>query len=136
MLHILLVEDNIGDIMLVRYALEEHFIPHELHIIKDGAEAVAFLTRMGQPGQPPCPELILLDLNLPKITGHDILRELRKHPECAATPIIVVTSSDAPKDRARIAEFGIARYFRKPSSFDAFLQLGAVVREVVGGKAA
>ena len=136
MLRILLVEDNIGDIMLVQQALEEHRIPHELRIFADGAQALDYVVRMGQPDQPPCPDLILLDLNLPKVTGPEILKAFRQHPECATVPIIVVTSSDAPKDRLRIAEFGIARYFKKPFEFDAFLQLGAVVREVVGEAAA
>ncbi|MGI8746636.1 MAG: response regulator [Bryobacteraceae bacterium] len=136
MLHILLAEDNRGDILLVQQALEEHHIPHELHVVTDGEEALHFVTRMGKPGEAPCPDVLLLDLNLPKADGYQVLSEFRQHPECAHTPVIVVTSSDAPKDRAGMAALGIARYFRKPSELDAFMQLGAVVREVVEGQVA
>ncbi len=136
MLHILLAEDNVGDILLVQEALQEHRILHKLHVVQDGAKALNFITRMGQPGELPCPDLVLLDLNLPKVDGPQVLSAFRKHPECGLTPVIVVTSSDAQKDRARVAELGISRYFKKPSDFDAFLQLGAVVREVVGERSA
>lgn len=134
MLRILLAEDNPGDVLLVRQALEEHRIPHELFVVEDGAKALAFVARMGQPGEAPCPDVILLDVNLPKVDGPQVLRAFRKHPECGQTPVIVVSSSDAPKDRERMAQLGIARYFRKPLDFDAFLKLGALVREVVEEK--
>jgi|HubBroStandDraft_5_1064220.scaffolds.fasta_scaffold726783_2 chemotaxis family two-component system response regulator Rcp1 len=128
---ILLAEDNLGDVVLVEKALQKHHILHHLHVVRDGAEALDFVARIGQPGEP-CPDVLLLDLNLPKGDGAKILGEFRKHPECSQAPVIVVTSSDAPRDRARMAALGIARYFRKPIDYDAFLQLGAVVREVVG----
>jgi CheY-like chemotaxis protein len=130
MVQILLVEDNLGDILLVQRALEEHGIAHEMHVVRDGAEALAFLSRIGQPGGTPCPDLLLLDLNLPKVEGPAVLRQFRAHAQCATTPVIVVTSADTAKDRARVAELGVDRYFKKPSDLDAFLQLGAVVREV------
>jgi CheY-like chemotaxis protein len=130
-LHILLAEDNPGDVLLVRQALEEHRIQHELHVVKDGGEALDYLKRMGKSDEPPCPDLILLDVNLPKADGTEILTEFRKHPECRHTPVIVVTSSDTQKDRAQMTELGVQRYFKKPSDLNSFLQLGAVVREVV-----
>lgn len=132
MIRILLAEDNVADVILVQHALAEYRIAHELHLAKDGAEALAFLARLGRPGQPPCPDLLLLDLNLPKVDGAQVLTKFRQHPECARTPVIIVTSSDAERDRARLAALGIARYFRKPTDLAAFLPLGAVVREVVG----
>jgi CheY-like chemotaxis protein len=131
MLHIFLAEDSQGDVFLVQQALRKHNISHELYVARDGEQALDFVARMGKPGGAPCPDLILLDLNLPKVDGPQILSEFRQHPECASTPVIVVTSSDAPKDRARMDELGINRYFLKPLDLDAFLQLGAVVREVV-----
>jgi len=131
MLHILLAEDNLGDVFLVRRALKEHRVAHELHLVRDGAEALEFVNSMGQSRQSPCPDLILLDLNLPKVDGHNVLTAFRKHPDCAHTPVIVVTSSDAPGDRARLANLGISHYFRKPSDYNAFLGLGAIVRKVV-----
>jgi CheY-like chemotaxis protein len=133
-LRILLAEDNLGDVLLVQDALQSHKIPNELHVVRDGEEALAFIEKMGEPDGIPCPDLMLLDLNLPKVDGSEVLSRFRKHPECAQTPVIVITSSDAHRDRERMAQFGIARYFRKPSDLNAFLKLGAVVLEVVEGK--
>jgi CheY-like chemotaxis protein len=130
-LQILLAEDNPGDILLIQQALEEHQVPHELHVVCDGDEALSFIANIDKPDGAPCPDVLLLDVNLPKVDGPDILSEFRKYPACSLTPVIVITSSDAHKDRARMTELGIARYFRKPSDLDAFMQLGAVVREVV-----
>ena len=132
MLHILLAEDNLGDVLLVQRALEVHHVVHKLHVVRDGAEALSFVAQMGQSAETPVPDVVLMDLNLPKMDGPEILAELRKHPECAHTPIVVITSSDAQKDRARSAELGVSRYFKKPSDLDAFMQLGALVREVAG----
>ncbi len=131
MLNILLAEDNRGDVLLVQEALKAHRVQHTLHIVRDGAEALAFVERIGQPGGPPCPDLVLLDVNLPKVDGPDVLKALRSHQSCTRTPVIVVSSSDSPKDRSRMAELGIARYFKKPSDFEAFLKLGALVGEVM-----
>jgi CheY-like chemotaxis protein len=133
-LKILLAEDNLADILLVRKALEEHKIPHDLQIVRDGEEALALFERMDDADGIPCPDLVLLDLNLPKVDGPEILSAFRKHPRCAQTPVIVITSSDAGRDRERMAQFGIAHYFKKPSSLDAFLKLGAIVREVAGAE--
>jgi chemotaxis family two-component system response regulator Rcp1 len=126
MLQILLAEDNPGDVWLVEQALETHKVVHQLHVVQDGDEALAFID-----AQSPCPDLLLLDLNLPKIDGSEILNVFRQHPKCAHTPVIVISSSDTHRDRARTAELGIACYFRKPLEFAAFMRLGQIVREVV-----
>jgi CheY-like chemotaxis protein len=136
MLHILLAEDNRGDVLLVRRALQEHGIPHQLHVAQDGAEAMKFIAHMGKTGGLPCPDIVLLDLNLPVFDGPQVLTELRKDPECLHASVIVVTSSDAPNDRAHMAELGISYYFRKPSDLDAFMELGAVVKAVARGETA
>ena len=133
-LQILLAEDNRGDVLLVEQALDEHYIARELHVVADGALAIEFIRTMGKPEQAPCPDLMLLDLNLPKADGQQVLAAFRQHPQCARTPVIVVTSSDTRDDRHRLAEFGIAWYFRKPSDLEAFLKLGAVVRDVMEGR--
>jgi CheY-like chemotaxis protein len=134
-LQILLAEDNPGDVLLVQEALKSYKIPHDLHVVHDGDEALAFIEHMGEPDGMPCPDVMLLDLNLPKVDGSEVLGRFRQHPQCAETPVIVITSSDAHRDRKRMAQFGIARYFRKPSDLNAFLKLGAVVVEVIEGKA-
>lgn len=133
-LRILLAEDNFGDVLLVQDALTTYRVPNELHVVRDGDEALALIENMGKPDGIPCPDVMLLDLNLPKVDGPEILGRFRKHPECAQTPVIVITSSDANRDRERMAQFGIARYFRKPSDLNEFLKLGAIVLEVVEGK--
>jgi two-component system, chemotaxis family, response regulator Rcp1 len=136
MLQILLAEDNPGDVFLVQQALEKHSVQHELHLVEDGEKAISFVAHMGKPGQIPCPDVVLLDMNLPKADGVEVLSEFRKHPECAHVPVILITSSDARKDRLRVAALGIAHYFKKPADLDAFFELGAIVRQVVEGYSA
>lgn len=131
MIDILLAEDNLADILLVQRALSEHGIKHELHIVRDGGEALDFLARMGLPNGTRCPDVFLLDLNLPKAEGAEILREFRRHPECTHIPVIAVTSSGMPRDRAQMTELGVDRYFRKPSDLNAFMDLGRLIREVI-----
>jgi two-component system, chemotaxis family, response regulator Rcp1 len=130
--HVLIAEDNPADVLLVREALGAHNIPHELQIVTNGEEAMDFVTRMGKPGEAPCPDILLLDLNLPRIDGQEVLREFRLHPGCATTPVIVLSSSDRPADRETVSALGVARYFRKPTRFDAFMKLGAIVKEALG----
>jgi CheY-like chemotaxis protein len=129
---ILLLEDNPGDILLVQKALQKHHIRHRLHVIRDGEEALAYVARIGEPGGEPLPDLMLLDLNLPKADGGEILSAVRGHPGSAGVPVIVVSSSAALRDQTRMAKLGIVRYFRKPLDFDEFMQIGAIVGEVVG----
>ena len=102
--------------------------------MRDGDEALAFLAQMGESGGVPFPDVLLLDLNLPKIDGPEVLAEFRRHPQCSSTPVIAITSSDAQKDRVRMASLGISSYFRKPSDLEEFMKLGAVVLEVINGK--
>jgi CheY-like chemotaxis protein len=131
MIFVLLVEDNPGDIFLVERALNQHGIRHVLHVIKDGSEAVNFVARMGKEDEVPCPDVMLLDLNLPSVSGPQILAEVRQRPECVEMPVIAVTSSDAPQDRAQLAALGVAHYFRKPSNLEGYMQLGSIISEVI-----
>jgi CheY-like chemotaxis protein len=131
LLKILLAEDNRGDVLLVREALLAHRIEYELFLVSDGAHALDFIDQIGNNHTAPCPDVFLLDLNLPKADGHEVLERFRKHPLCRSTPVVIVTSSDTPRDRERVAKLGAARYFRKPMEIDEFMQLGALVKEVV-----
>jgi CheY-like chemotaxis protein len=132
-IRIFLAEDNPADVDLVREALREYKVDHELWLASDGQEARRFIERMGTVPESPCPDLILLDLNLPLVSGHELIALFRQHPTCVHTPIIVVTSSDSWRDREQSAKLG-ARYFRKPSELTEFLELGAVVREAAGAR--
>lgn len=131
MLHILLAEDNRGDVLLIRKALQFHNIPHELHLVQDGAQAMSFIGVMGTSEDTPCPDLVLLDLNLPKVDGPEVLQEFRKHPECVSRPVIVISSSDSIKDRERMAALDVAYYFKKPSGLDEYMKLGQVILDVL-----
>jgi chemotaxis family two-component system response regulator Rcp1 len=134
LLHILLAEDNPGDVLLVQESLGAHHIEHQLHVVSDGEQALTFVARMGEPGASPCPDIFLLDLNLPKADGPTVLKEFRKRHDCARTPVIIVTSSDRPKERAQVTALGISHYFHKPSNLVEFMELGAVVKAVVEAK--
>jgi DNA-binding response OmpR family regulator len=129
-LQIFLAEDNPGDVDLVRLALHEHKVQHELTVAKDGAAASRYIARMGTEPESPCPDCILLDLNLPNGDGFELFGKFRRHEECLRTPVIIVTSSDSPKDRKLAADLGVSYYFRKPSNLAEFLKLGAVIRQL------
>ena len=119
---VLLVEDNPGDVDLIRDSLEE-VSPH-LHIavVGDGAEALEYLSqRLGTAeGLDMLPDLVLLDLNLPKISGHEVLSEARKTLDLRALPIVVVTSSDATRDIVTSYQLGANSYVTKPGELAAF----------------
>ncbi len=131
-LFILLAEDNSGDVFLVRQALAHHQIAHKLVTMSDGDQAATYL-RSVEASEQPRPDLILLDLNLPKTNGHELLSLIRSEPRCSATPVIVITSSDSPKDRQKSAELGANHYFKKPFDYDDFLKLGSVIKEILAG---
>jgi CheY-like chemotaxis protein len=128
---ILLAEDNEGDVFLVRYALDKHISDYQLMLAKDGEEALQLLERAGADEHAPCPDFIVLDLNLPRYSGIEILERLRNIPKCAAAPVIVFTSSDSPQDKAAAVRLGANRYFRKPSDLAGFMKLGEMVRELL-----
>ena len=131
MLQILLCEDNEADIMLVRYALSTHQIEHELHLVTDGDQAIEFVNNMGKPSRPPCPDIFLLDLNLPKADGIEVLRECRRQSQSSQTPVIVMSSSVILREKATLEALGVSYYFRKPSDFEDFMKLGPIVLEIL-----
>ena len=131
-LEIFLAEDNEADVLLVRQALHEHSIEHKLHVVRDGHAAIQFVANIGASADAPCPDLLLLDLNLPKVDGMDVLRAFRDHPQCRGTPVIIISSSGVERDRLLVNGLGISRYFQKPFDLDEFMKLGALVRELRG----
>lgn len=128
---IVLAEDNAADVVLVRQALHSHQIECDLRVIGDGEEAFAFIDRLDADGKIPCPDLLLLDLHLPRRNGDEILKRLRASERCAQTPVIVLTGSDSPQDHARAQKNAVVEYFRKPADLEQFMTLGARVKEIV-----
>ncbi len=128
---VLVIEDNIGDVLLVEEALREHRIDCDLTVVTDGEEAMSlFQTIDGDPATA-SPTLVLLDLNLPKRSGHEILDRIRRSARCPTMPVVIVTSSQAPSDLAQMNRLGATAYFHKPVSFDEFMKLGALVRNLL-----
>lgn len=130
-LHILLAEDNPGDRLLVDEALRHHGLDFTLSAVDDVDKASDYLKRIGKFPDALCPDVMLVDLNLPKASGFELVQMFRSHPDCPPAPLIIMTSSDAPSDRQMAAELGAAYYFRKPSDLDDFMELGRIVREVL-----
>lgn len=126
-----MVEDNDADVLLIKHALQLHEVSHSLARAADGAQAVTMIRSLGEPNGIPCPDLMLLDLNLPKVPGSEVLAEFRMSKLCADTPAIVMSSSGSGADRARVESLGISYYFQKPSSLDDFMQLGKLVAQFV-----
>jgi CheY-like chemotaxis protein len=129
---IVLVEDNPGDVALVREALYEYSIQSELTVLFDGERAFELFDRLDR-DRMRCPDLVLLDLKLPKRDGHEVLEHMRASVQCAHVPVVIVTSSNAREDRDKAAKLGATRYIRKPHSLDEFIQLGAVFKEILTG---
>jgi CheY-like chemotaxis protein len=134
-IHILLAEDNPTDVMLVELALKKHAIDCELLVMSDGAEVLRFFRDLDGDSILHAPDLVLLDLHLPKHDGREIIRRLRASERCSGTEVVVMSSSDSPKARAD-AEKHCARYFRKPSGIEAFMELGAIVKDALQKKPA
>jgi CheY-like chemotaxis protein len=129
-LNLLLAEDNLPDALLVQEAIDLEKLPLKIHIAPDGEKAVDFITRAESDPQAPFPDILLLDLNLPKIEGLDVLRRIRSGAACRAIPVLVFTSSDSPEDKSRVAELK-AGYFRKPVSYTEFLKVGGLIRKLL-----
>jgi DNA-binding response OmpR family regulator len=123
-----LAEDNLPDALLVREAIRMEKLPLEVHVAPDGERAIEFLAKAERDPDAPVPHLILLDLNLPKVDGFDVLRRIRASEKYQNVPVIVITSSDSPADRSETARLG-AGYFRKPPNYEEFLKIGAAMRQ-------
>ena len=131
--HILLVEDNKADVFLIREAIGSSHLSAELRVVSDGEAAIQLIDDLDANDANWCPSLFLLDLNLPKKSGLDVLRHIRQSRRCGQAAILIITSSDSESDRAKTAQLGANGYFRKPSGYDAFIQLGEVIREMLTG---
>jgi CheY-like chemotaxis protein len=123
---ILLVEDNPADVKITQRALRESALPVDLLVVRDGQEAVDYLLRRGPHAQDAgwrCPHLILLDLNLPRLTGRQVLERVRGTPALRAVPVVVLTTSRRQEDVEELYAAGANTYIEKPQEFARFVQV-------------
>jgi CheY-like chemotaxis protein len=124
---VLLVEDDAGDVLLIREAFEHNTVPNTLEVVSDGVEAIAYLRRQGQYVNARRPDLILLDLNLPRKDGREVLAEIKQDPGLLRIPVVVLTTSMAEEDVLRSYDLHANAYVTKPVDFDRFIE---VVRHI------
>jgi len=126
---VLLVEDNPGDVDLTREVLREGKLHLDLHVAMDGVEAMEFLRRRGAHAQAPRPDLILLDLNLPRKDGREVLAEIKADPELRRIPVVVLSSSDAERDIVRSYDLHANCYVTKPVDLGQFITIVKTIEE-------
>ncbi len=126
---VLLAEDNPADVYLIREALREHGVRCTLEVISTGEEVLRIVSGEGNLARPL--DLVILDLNLPRHDGIEILQRLRESATLSHVPVVVLTSSDSPRDRKAAMELGATRFLRKPSSLEEFLDLGLIFRNLL-----
>ena len=124
---VLLVEDDPGDVLLTQEAFEHNKVQNRLHIVADGEQAMAFLRREGQYADKPRPDLVLLDLNLPRKDGREVLEDIKADGELRSIPVVVLTTSEAEEDVLRSYNLHANAYVAKPVDFDQFIR---VVRQI------
>jgi CheY-like chemotaxis protein len=122
-IEILLVEDNPGDARLAVEALKESEEPNNLHIVGDGEEAIAFLHREGRYADALLPDLILLDLNLPKKNGREVLAEIKEDPDLRRIPVVAMTISNAEEDILNTYNLHVNCYITKPVDLESFMKV-------------
>ena len=124
---VLLVEDDPGDVLMTREAFEFYKIRNPLHVVSDGEQALHFLRRDGAFADAPRPGLILLDVNLPRVSGLEVLAELKKDPELLLIPVVMLTTSQADEDILRSYQLHANAYVSKPVDFEQFI---AAIRQI------
>jgi CheY-like chemotaxis protein len=125
--HVLLVEDDPGDVLMTREAFEHYKLRNVLHVVTDGEQALQFLRRTGGYADAPRPGLILLDLNLPRLDGLEVLAELKADPVLKVIPVVILTTSQAQQDVLRSYALHANAYVSKPVDFETFME---VIRQI------
>jgi CheY-like chemotaxis protein len=128
-IEVLLVEDDAGDVLMTREAFAEHKLGNRLNVVSDGVDALAYLRREGRFADAPRPDIILLDLNLPRRDGREVLQEIKADVDLRQIPVIVLTTSGAEDDILRSYQLHANAYVTKPVDFDSFI---SVVRQIEG----
>ncbi|HSK26937.1 MAG TPA: response regulator [Jiangellales bacterium] len=126
-IEVLLVEDDPGDVLMTREAFEDAKVANNLYVAADGEDALAFLRREGAHEGAPRPDLVLLDLNLPRVDGREVLEQIKGDPELRSIPVVVLTTSESEEDIVRSYSLHANAYVTKPVDFERFHQ---VVRQI------
>jgi len=126
-IEVLLVEDDPGDVLMTREAFDEHKVVNRLSVVADGVSAMAFLRKEGEHTDAPTPDLVLLDLNLPRMDGREVLAAVKADERLKHIPVVVLTTSEAEEDVLRSYSLHANAYVTKPVDFDRFIQ---VVRQI------
>jgi CheY-like chemotaxis protein len=126
-IEVLLVEDDPGDVLLIREAFEDNKVANRLHVVADGVEALDFMRQMGEHADAPRPDLVLLDLNLPRKDGREVLAEVKADERLRRIPVVVLTTSESEEDVLRSYALHANAYVTKPVDFDRFIE---VVRKI------
>lgn len=122
-IEILMVEDNPGDVRLAQEALKESKVRNNMSVVWDGEEAISFLRREGKYSDSPRPDLILLDLNLPKKDGTQVLADIKEDPHLRRIPVVILTTSEADRDILKTYDLHANCYITKPVDFDKFVEV-------------
>jgi chemotaxis family two-component system response regulator Rcp1 len=130
---ILVIEDNSSDVFLLERALKQQDLSFELTRLANGEQALAFIRREGTYGNAPIPDLILVDLNLSKYTGEDILLEIHNATHLAGALVCAWSSSESRRDRARLMDLGVAQFVTKPAGLDQFFEIGKLIKDLLAG---
>ncbi|MEN6536659.1 MAG: response regulator [Bryobacteraceae bacterium] len=128
---ILVIEDSSADVFLLGRALNKQDRRFELISLADGDAALAFIRREGAYANAAIPNLILVDLNLPRCDGVDILREIRQTKHLAGVPVCAWSSSQSRRDRELLTELGVVRFITKPSGLDQFMEIGKILKDLL-----
>lgn len=128
-IEILLVEDSLPDIDLTREALADAKVANNLHVARDGVEALEFLRREGPFGDVPRPDIILLDLNMPRMDGREALQHIKQDPDLSHIPVVILTTSQAEEDILRSYKLQASCYITKPVDLEQFLRVVRAVED-------
>jgi CheY-like chemotaxis protein len=126
-IEVLLVEDDPGDVLMTQEAFADYKIANRLSVVTNGEDAIAYMRKQGRFGDVPTPDLVLLDLNLPRRDGREVLREIKEDPELRRVPVVILTTSEAEEDVLASYLLHANAYVRKPVDFDQFV---AAVRAI------
>jgi len=126
-IEVLLVEDDPGDVLMTREAFADYKLRNQLHVVDDGVQALEFLRQEGDFADAPRPDIVLLDLNLPRMDGREVLAAIKSDPELASIPVVVLTTSEAEEDVVRSYSLHANAYVTKPVDFERFID---VVRQI------